>query len=197
MSSTLRRGLATALLAGLLVTPVGAASARTLLDTDPRGDVRSFSGDSETSVAAPAVTNGDIVSTRFTHGLRRVSVRLHLADLRRTGAFRAEYVRIVTNEGLRREVSLTAAPGLWRGRAEMDRPSGRKVRCAVRHDIDYAHDVVTLDFPRTCISSPRWVRLGVGSLWGEDLKKIYVDDALIGGAVNPDTVRLSPRLRRG
>ncbi len=197
MSSTLRRGLVTALLAGLVVTPVGAASARTLADSDPHGDVRSFSGDSEKSVAEPAVTDGDIVSTRFTHGTHRVSVRIRLANLQRTGAYRAEYVRIVTNEGLRREVSLTAAPGMWRGRAEMDRPSGRKVRCAMRHDIDYAHDVVTLDFPRTCISSPRWVRLGVGSLWGEDLKKIYVDDALIGGAVNPDTVRLSPRLKRG
>jgi hypothetical protein len=197
MSSTLRRVLATALLTGLVATPVGAASAQSLLDTDQRADVRSFSGDSQTPVAEPAVTNGDVLATRFTHGKYRVGVRIQLADLQKTGAYRAEYVRIVTNEGLRREVTLTAVPGLWRGRAEMDRPSGRKVRCAVRHDIDYAHDVVTIDFPRTCISGPRWVRLGVGSLWGENQKKVYVDDARIDGTVNPDTVRLSPRLKRG
>jgi hypothetical protein len=41
------------------------------------------------------------------------------------------------------------------------------------------------------------VRLGVGSLWGENQKKVYVDDARIDGTVNPDTVRLSPRLKRG
>lgn len=197
MTSTLHRTLAAALLTGLVVAPAGAASAQSLLDTDQQSDVRSFTGDSKTSVAEPAETNGDILSTRFTHGKYRIGVRMQFADLQKSGLVRGEYLRIVTNEGLRREVSLIAAPGFWGGKAEMDTPGGKRVRCAVRHSVDYTHHVVTLGFPRSCVSNPRWVRLGLGSVRAETQDTFYLDDALIDGNVNPDTVRLSTRLKRG
>jgi hypothetical protein len=51
------------------------------------------------------------------------------------------------------------------------------VRCAVRHSVDYARDVITLGFPRRCASNPRWVRFGVGSAQ-LDGDRVFVDDAL-------------------
>lgn len=37
------------------------------------------------------------------------------------------------------------------------------VRCAVDHDIDFDSDTVALRLPRSCVGSPRWVRVGVSA----------------------------------
>jgi hypothetical protein len=186
-----------ALAAGLAVGTAGTAAAQTLTDVDQRGDVQSFTMESEEPAPAPTVANGDVVRTVFNHAERRVSVRVTYADLLRIGQFRSDSLRLVTNEGVRREVSVFAGPGMWRGQADMVRPSGRPVDCDVAHKIDYDRNVVTVSFPRSCVSNPRWVRLGMGAVWMDGESRAYADDAQIDGRINPENLKLSPRLRRG
>lgn len=198
MARSLRRGVLTlAISAGLAVGTAGTAAAQTLTDLDQRGDVQSFTMESEEPTPAPTVANGDVLRTVFNHAERRVSVRVTYADLRRVGQFRSDSVRVVTDEGVRREVSVFAGPGMWRGEADMVKPSGRPVDCDVAHKIDYDRNVVTISFPRGCVSDPRWVRLGMGAVWMDGSSKAYADDAQIDGRINPETLKLSPRLRRG
>jgi hypothetical protein len=152
--------------------------------------------DADTSAPEPTVTDGDIESSRLTHGRYRIGVRIKFADLQKTGDTRGHLVQVVTNEGVHRDVLLAVGPNLWRGISEMDRPSGAKVRCAVRHSIDYTNHVVTIGFPRRCVSNPRWVRLGVGSFSVAD-KIVYADDALLANKIYDNSLALSARLKRG
>lgn len=186
-----------AVAAGLAVGTAGTAAAQTLTDVDQRGDVQSFTMDSEEPAPAPTVANGDILRTVFNHAERRVSVRVKYADLRRIGQFRNDGIKVVTNEGVRREVSVFAGQGMWRGQADMVRPSGRPVDCDIAHKIDYDRNLVTISFPRSCVSNPRWVRLGMGAVWMDGSSRAYADDAQIDGRINPENLKLSPRLRRG
>ena len=185
-----------ALAAGLTFGTAVPATAQSLAHVDQRGDLQSFEGESEVPTPAPATRNGDILRTTFNHRVHRITVRAKFADLRRVG-FRGDGIRIVTNEGVRREVSVFAYAGAWRGESEMTRPNGEPVECAVTHKIDYDTNVVTVGFPRSCVSDPRWVRLGLGSFWANSGGRVFADDAQIDGRINQETVRLSPRLRRG
>jgi hypothetical protein len=186
-----------ALAAGLAFGTAAPATAQSLAHVDQRGDLQSFEGESEQPTPAPAMRNGDIVRTAFNHRVHRITVRAKFADLRRAGAFRGDGIRIVTDEGVRREVSLVAYAGAWRGESVMTRPNGKPVDCAITHKIDYDTNVITVGFPRSCVSDPRWVRLGLGSFWADAGGRVFVDDAQIDGRINQETVRLSPRLRRG
>ena len=199
MTLSLGRTLsALAVAAGLVVATGGVASAQTLTVNDARGDVHSLSGDSSTPVAEPDVKNGDILRTVLRHNRGRISARVKFADVNRTGDMRGDVMRIRTNEGITRDVSITAGPHMWRGTAEMSRPNGNTVKCDIDHKIDYDNNLVTLSFPRSCVSNPRWVRIGLGSIWiRSSSQKYYLDDSQISGSVNPDRLRLSGRLYRG
>src|SRR6476659_7669592 len=141
MTSTLRRMLAAALLSTLAVGQAGAADAQSFSKQDAQGDVRSFTGTSNTTAPETATADGDIQVVRMTHTDRRIGVRIKFADLQKTGDVRGHVLRVVTNEGMHRDVVLAAGPQLWSGHSEMDRPNGNKVRCAVRHSIDYTAHV--------------------------------------------------------
>lgn len=172
------------------------ASAQTLAVSDPRGDMTAFNETDESQTVDPAVENGDVVRTVFRHSGRRVGVRVKYADLAREGEGRADLLVLRTNEGVRRDVVVFSGPGVWRGEATMFRPNGREVSCPIRHRVDYADEVLALSFPRSCLSRPRWVRTGVGSLTfvGE---MSYVDDAQRRGPVGESDLTMSPRVRRG
>jgi hypothetical protein len=194
---SLGRSLTTfALAAGLTVAAAGPAAAQNLTHVDQRGDVRSFSMQTEEEAPAPNVKNGDIVRTVLQHRQHRIAVRIKFADLRRVG-FRGDVIRIVTNDGVRRNVETFAAPGAYRGEAEMMRPNGDPVECDIKLGMDYDKDVVTVSFPRTCVKDPRWVRMGVVSFWVQmNTEKVYADDAQRDGRMN-ENIKLSPRLKRG
>ncbi len=200
MTLSLGRTISTlALAAGLALGTAGAAAAQTLTVTDARGDVRAYDMESEqeTSSPAPGVKNGDILRTVFKHSDRRVSARLKFADLQRKGAMSGYVARVVTNENVRRDVIIFAGPRQWRGDAQMTRPNGNPVDCDLKHAINYDTNVLTVSFPRSCVSDPRWVRLGAGSFWMNGVTgTAYQDDAQLSGRVNA-TVKLSERLRRG
>lgn len=199
MPMPLRRTVsALCLAAGLAVTTAGTATAQTLSVTDQAGDVYSFTMDSDTATAEPGVANGDIVRTVLRHNTGRISARVKLAELRRIGEVSGTFLRVLTNEGITRDVSIYAGPNMWRGQAEMSRRNGNTVACDITHKIDYDRNLVTLSFPRSCVSNPRWVRIGLGASWANSgFQKFYLDDSQISGQVNPDRLRLSPRLRRG
>lgn len=205
MARSLRRGAAAfALACGLTATSFGPAAAQTVTVNDARGDVMRYTMPVDDTaepdpegVVDPAVTNGDVLRTTIRHSARRVAVRVKFVDLRRAGMFRGDFLSLRTNEGVRREVSLMAGTGMWRGEADMTRPSGHPVKCAIRHRINYDTNVVKLSFPRRCASSPRWVQVGLGSMWaGADMETFYMDDAQTDGEVR-DVLVWSPRVRRG
>ncbi|HSJ19223.1 MAG TPA: hypothetical protein VK964_01495 [Nocardioidaceae bacterium] len=197
MKLSLGRSLTTlAVAAGLTLAAAGPAVAQSHTHLDARGDVTAYSMQTEEEAPAPNVKNGDIVRTALHHRQHRIAVRIKFVDLRRVG-FRGDGIRVVTNEGVRREVTTFASPGMWRGEAEMMRPNGNPVDCDIKLGMDYDKNVVTVSFPRKCVSDPRWVRIGVGSFWAQmEAEKAFMDDAQRDGKVY-ENLRLSPRLKRG
>jgi hypothetical protein len=194
---SLGRSLTTlAVAAGLTLAAAGPAAAQSHTHLDARGDLISYSGQSDEETAAPNVKNGDIVRTALHHRQHRIAVRIKFVDLRRVG-FRGDAFRIVTNQGVRRDVMAFAGPGTWRGEAEMMRPNGNPVECDIKLGIDYDKNVVTMSFPRSCVKDPRWVRIGVGSFWAQmEAEKAFMDDAQRDGKVY-ENLKLSKRLKRG
>lgn len=196
LTRVLTRSVTVPVLAGGLTLTSTAAGADTRYNTDHTDDVSVFLPSAETAVPAPGQVNGDVLRSRMWHSSTRVGVKVVFKDLARTGALRGDFLRLVTNEGVRREVGVIAGPGSWAGQAEMDRPNGDRVRCSVAHHTDYAANVVTISVPRSCLSNPRWVRMGYGAITSPDGDTTYVDDALRDGDVGPDTVTLSGRIYR-
>jgi len=100
------------------------------------------------------------------------------AELRRLDDGHGLFVQMVTNEGVRRGLDVSAHPGAWAGRTEMWRGRDESpVRCAIRHSIDYTRNVIAVSFPRQCASSPRWLTFRIGAYRDAD-SGIYIDDAL-------------------
>lgn len=193
-----RTALTLALAAGLTFTTAGTAAAEGLTVRDARGDVQARDMETDEPTGQAGVANGDIVRTVMRHNDSRISVRIKYVDLRKAGDGRGDVVRVVTNEGVRRDVQVFAAPGMWRGDAGMSRPNGNPVDCGVTHKINYDKNVTTLSFPRTCVSNPRWVQLGVGAMWMKFQASVYyADDAQLDGRVKANSLELSKRLRRG
>ena len=198
MTISLGRTVSTlAVAAGLALGTAGTAAAAELTVKDARGDMSKFDMTTETTTPAPGVKNGDALRTVFRHNDGRISVRVKFTDLARIGQVNMHGLRVVTNEGVRRDVTVYAGKNMWGGQAEMSRPNGTPVDCNIAHKIDYATNVVTLSFPRTCVSNPRWVRLGFGSVWVKSADTAYGDDAQISGSLNENNLKLSGRIRRG
>jgi hypothetical protein len=181
---------------GLTVAAAGPAAAQTLTHVDQRGDVRSFAMQTDEEAPAPNMKNGDIARTVLQHRQNRIAVRIKFVALNRAG-FRGDVIRIVTNDGVRRNVETFAGPGMWRGQAEMTRPNGDTVECDIKLSMNYDKNLVTMSFPRSCVKDPRWVRIGVVSYWLQmSTEKAYADDAQRDGRIN-EHIKLSPRLKRG
>jgi hypothetical protein len=198
MTLSLGRTISTlALAAGRALGTAGTAAAQTLTVKDARGDVQAFDAESETTTPAPGVRNSDVLRTTFRHEDRRISVRAKLTELSRSGQASLHGISLVTNEKVRRDVTIYATKNMWRGQAEMSRPNGTPVACDIAHKIDYANNVVTLSFPRSCVSDPRWVRVGFASVWMKSNMRAFGDDAQLSGRINDRGLKLSDRLRRG
>lgn len=202
-----RATVTTVLAAGLSLGSAVAADAQNLTVRDARGDMVSLTESVDgatTQTPAPEVSNGDIVRSVFRHERRRISVRVKFADLERVDGLRMDVVQLVTNERLHRDVLVVAGPGMRRGDAQMSAPR-RDVRCrGLRWRIDYDLNVVRVSFPRSCVSNPRWIKVGMGSALVTELSNpdptsgaLYLDDAQRSGSVSEYRMRWSPRLHRG
>jgi len=104
---------------------------------------------------APNQVRNDVLRTTLTHSATRISIRVRYAELRRLGGGYTQYMQMVTNEGVRRNLDLAAHRDDWAGRTVIRRGrDGSPVRCALRQSIDYTHNVIAISFPRQCASSP-------------------------------------------
>jgi hypothetical protein len=186
--------------AGLLLASIGAADAQTVHDQDTLGDVVQFSDAGQEATPVPAQDNGDITRTRLWHA-RKVGVVVHFASLERVGALRGDFLQIVTDEGIHRRVVVLSQPGDWAGATYVFNRNDDEVACTgVTHKIDYKAGTVTIRVPRSCLSNPRWVKLGFGSGVVADggAGSETFDDALRHDPVSSDDpdLKMTARIRR-
>jgi hypothetical protein len=179
------------------------AYAESVDDADTVGDMVRYSLGSGATTPVPERTLNDISNTKLTHGDRRVGIKVDYVDLKRKARHRIQYLnlKMVTNEGARREIWLSATRRHPSGKLDMFNGPARRqdvVDCAARHSIDYEANVMKVGFPRRCASNPRWIRFkvlsGADTRFDGDLS--YEDDGLRD---RPRTPRLkqSERVHRG
>ena len=148
--------------------------------------------------AVPDPSAADIVRTVAAHGDRRLSITVHFTEL--------AGVRDHSMQVLVRTPSCAY-------RVDLDKEEGRRVRTAItrrwepvdcralRARYDTVADAVAVSVPTACLSSPRWVRLGIKAF----APLATTDPAVLASTVDDghrDTVRLmsvgaGPRIHRG
>jgi hypothetical protein len=187
-----RRVLAAAAVTTLLC-PVSTAAADSVTRADAAGDVARSPVGSATYSPAPSRADGDIVSTRVTHGAHKIWIGVRLRDL--TASTNGNFHRFwILSDRRFRAVSIDAFPGHWAGHATMTTRSGRVVGCAISHRIDYVQHRVVLTVPRSCLGHrPAWVRVAVRSTVA-GTTYAYTDDARATGIGR--LVVYGPRVRR-
>jgi hypothetical protein len=154
--------LIAALAAGLVVAGSSAARAQSITDIDTAGDMVGTNDEHQDPHATPNQVRNDVLRTTMTHGARRISIRVKYAEMRRLDDGHGQFVQMVTNAGIRRNLNISADSGHWAGSARISRGrDGGQVRCAIRHSIDYTANVIAVSFPRRCVGSPRWVKFRV------------------------------------
>lgn len=196
------RALGVALAAFGLVATASPAHAAVHRHSDAIGDVRqalctkAFDDSTCTESASPAL-EPDIVSVAIRNERSNVVVRIKQRDISRAG-FRAHSLRILTNEGISRYVDTMAYPGSARLEKELTRPNGNEVSCSrLSTFMDLTANLVTITVPRSCLSYPGWVRVGIGAYtFSGDGKTIKADDAFLTNRI-ADRLVLSPVVRRG
>lgn len=180
------------------------AYAEKVVHVDAAADVVSIGWDdekqAETTAPAPQQRNGDILRTVVQHRLRKVILTASYAELRRLDPA-AHFVSIVTNETVRRHVEVAPTPTRPQGRVLFSTSSGRAVSCAgLERRIDYLANTLRLVIPRSCLSAPRWVRVGFGAVRTRETDQTaqtFVDDANLEGAVGSAHPTFGARVRRG
>lgn len=196
------RALGVALATLGLVVTASPAHAAVHRHTDRAGDVRQFvcedmfDESSCVESSSPAL-EPDITSTAIRHERANVVVRIKQRDISRAGV-RVHSLRIITNEGITRYVDAFAFPGSAQLEKEITNRNGRDVSCSrLRASMDLTANMVTITIPRSCMSYPRWVRVGMGAFAvSTDGKTVKADDAFLTGRV-ADRLVLSPRVSRG
>lgn len=175
-----------------IVAPAHAAS---FTHADATGDVYECGSDCTTPALA-ATQDPDVQSVKFAHRARKVVITAAYTDLAPSSDIHAYSARIVTNEGLRRDVTVVASGS--NVAVVFARPNGDRVRCSgLARSVDYSLNTVRIVVPRSCLSYPRWVKVGYGALEmaNPDSDTARADDALTSG-VPGDTLVLSPRIKR-
>ena len=170
--------LVATLAAGLVLAGSSAAQAQSITNVDTAGDMVGVDYETGETRPAPNQVRNDVLRTTMTHNATRISIRVKYAELQRVGEGNGLFVQMVTNEGARRNLEVSAGPGDWAGSTAMWRGDEREVRCVIRHSIDYTRNVIAVSFPRQCASRPRWVKFRVLGYRVADNGAFYLDDAL-------------------
>lgn len=149
-----------ALLAPAALLLPAVSHAETVVTEDPAGDARAWTGFQEFQfVPAPQEASSDVVRTAATHGLRRLSVAVHLRDLE-VRPRHTTLVRIWTPDGTF-DVSAERRSARRTTVSVARQRSGTFGCRGLSATYDGAADTVALSVPARCIGAPRWVRLGV------------------------------------
>ena len=173
--SSLTLAAVSALCAAFIAGPAAPALGEALKDSDAVGDVSDLT-DEDAIVPVPDRTLNDVSTTKLTYGARRVAIRVSYADLQKVGEGHGFFVDMYTTEKSR-HLQLSAFPGDWSGQTQMYTAKWKETSCDdVRHEIDYADDIMKVSFPARCLGSPRWVNFRVVAFAEDDGS--YYDDAL-------------------
>jgi hypothetical protein len=190
-----------ALIAPAALLAPAAAHAEKVVTHDPAGDASVVGWLADEDAELPPVPDpspADIVRTVAAHGERRLSITVHFAEL----------------AGVRdhsMQVLVRTPSGAYR--VQVEKEEGRRARAMLTHRwqqgdcralsarYDAGADVVKVSVPTACLSSPRWVRLGIKAF----APLATTDPAVLASTVDDghrDTVRLmsigkGPRIRRG
>ena len=107
-----------------------AAHAERVVHKDAHGDVtyQTYDPDTDTSGESvdPTVKAGDILRTVVRHKTDKVFVAIDFADLRRSDATGGHFLRLVTNEGLKRNAFLEVTRRTPAARCPSRRRTGRR-----------------------------------------------------------------------
>lgn len=180
------------------------AYAENVVHVDATADVVSIGWEDEAGAEvtepAPMQKNGDILRTAVQHRLRKVILTTSYVELRKV-APPSHFVALVTNESVRRHVEVISTAEHPQGQVLFSTGFGRAVPCTgLERRIDYLANTLRVVIPRSCLSAPRWVRAGFGTLRTQetDLEMLtYVDDANLQGAVGSLHPTLGARVHRG
>lgn len=193
------RLLALLLPAALLLLPA-AAHAEKVVTQDAVGDagVAGWLAEEDAELPPPPDPSpADIVRTVAAHGERRLAVTVHFQDLE---GVREHSTRVLVRTPAGAFHLVVRAEGRRTGTTFEQR--GEPVDCrGLRARFDAGADVVALSVPTACLSTPRWVRLGVIA----SAPLPTTDPAVLASTIDDghrDTVRLrsigtGPRIRRG
>jgi hypothetical protein len=198
---TFSRGLLALVAAAGIAALPAAAHADRAVHRDAAGDVIEQQYSEETgasNVPAPTAEAGDITKVVVSHTDTRVVFVAAFNDLRRNDPTNAFFTRIVTNEGVKRDLMLFASPERPRGDIMFTRADGRPATCkGASRDIDYTANTVRLSAPRSCLSSPRWVKGGFGTYrYNTASENPFIDDGQRNGEIDGD-LALTGRIAKG
>lgn len=193
------RLLALLLPAALLLLPA-AAQAEKVVTQDAVGDagVAGWLAEEDAELPPPPDPSpADIVRTVAAHGETRLAITVHFRDL---AGVREHSTRVVVRTPASSfRLAVQAAEGRTRTTFEQ---RGEPLDCrGLRARFDAGADVVAVSVPTACLSSPRWVRVGVIAAAPLPM----TDPAVLASTIDDghrDTVRLrsigtGPRVRRG
>jgi hypothetical protein len=188
------------LLPAVILLVPSAAHAEKVVTHDAAGDAGVVGWLAEEDAELPPVTDpspADVVRTVAAHGETRLSIAVHFLDLAGVREHSTRFL-VRTPAG---SFSLDVRAKGRRTRTTLTQRD-HQVDCrALRARFDAAADVVAVSVPTACLSSPRWVRLGVTAF----APLPVTDPAVLASTVDDghrDTLRLSsvgtgPRIRRG
>lgn len=156
-----------------------------------------------TETVDPTVLEGDVTRTAIRHTERKVIVRTSYRELTRGDDFNIHIGAIRTNEGLNRHLFLMFADGMTE--VDLIRPNGNPVACRLGRTLDFTANVIEVRVPRSCLSSPRWVKVGLAHIrvnfeeTETETGYTYSDSTSIDDALSPSMGEepvWSPRIRR-
>jgi hypothetical protein len=184
---------------------VSTAYAEKVVHNDQAGDVIVMTEDDEAGTAttepAPTVEAGDVLRTVVDHRAKNLFVTARYADLQRGDEFQGHIISIVTNESVRRDAILVVDAEHPQGRLQFVRPNGRSVKCVgIERRIDYSLNTVRVKIPRSCLSAPRWVRVGLATFRGSQDGSTFLtwaDDANRTGSIGETGPAFGVRVHRG
>jgi hypothetical protein len=190
---TLRPALRTltALAAAATLALPAAASAQTLVHTDPAHDVQKLID----GTASDASTNkkADIVRVRLTHTSQEVTGNVKLRRLSSSYDWSLmseiktpikKYDLVVRHAGSRTQIALA-------------NKGGTALKCVgLDFQVKKLKEVVVYTVPATCIAKPRWVRVGIGFAVPVGSTSVYADDGLVTSQADGADLSLSKRLSK-